>query len=65
MAKITAYIPEPREEYDSSNQRQIIEAIDTVKNQLNFAYQSDLKNEQDAFNYFMSWPYNIKAKHLI
>ena len=54
MDKITAYIPEPREEYDSSNQRQIIEAIDTVKNQLNFAYQSDLKNEQDAFNYFMS-----------
>ena len=54
MAKITAYIPEPREEYDSSNQRQIIEAIDTVKNQLNFAYQTDLKNEQDAFNYFMS-----------
>jgi hypothetical protein len=24
-----------------------------------------LKNEQDAFNYFMSWQYNIKAKHLI
>jgi hypothetical protein len=21
-----------------------------------------LKNEQDAFNYFMSWQYNIKIK---
>jgi hypothetical protein len=24
-----------------------------------------LKDEQDTFNYFMSWPYNTKAKHLI
>jgi len=65
MAKIAAYIPEPKEEYEVSNQRQIIEAIDTVKNQLNFSFQQELKNEQDAFNYFMSWPYNIKVKHLI
>jgi len=65
MAKIAAYIPEPKEEYEVSNQRQIIEAIDTVKNQLNFSFQQELKNEQDAFNYFMSWPYNTKAKHLI
>ena len=26
----------------------------TVENQLNTTYQQDLKNEQDAFNYFMS-----------
>ena len=48
------YIPEPQEEYSSENQRQIIESIDTVKNQLNFAFQQDLKQEQDIFNYFMS-----------
>jgi|TARA_R110000782_G_scaffold251801_3_gene339399 hypothetical protein len=54
MAKISAYIPEPQEEYSSENQRQIIESIDTVKNQLNFAFQQDLKQEQDIFNYFMS-----------
>jgi hypothetical protein len=29
--------------------------LDTVKNQLNFSFQQDLKNEQDAFNYFLSW----------
>ena len=54
MAKIRGYIPEPQEEYSSENQRQIIESIDTVKNQLNFAFQQDLKQEQDVFNYFMS-----------
>ena len=54
MAKITVYIPEPKEEYDVSNQRQVLEALDTVKSQLNFSFQQDLKNEQDAFNYFLS-----------
>ena len=54
MAKVIVQIPEPKEEYEVSNQRQIIEAIDTVKNQLNFSFQQDLKNEQDAFNYFLS-----------
>ena len=54
MARVTPVFPEPIEEYNISGQRQLVEALDTLKNQLNFAYQSDLKNEQDAFNYFMS-----------
>jgi len=54
MAKLTNYIPEPKEEYDVSNQRQVLEALDTIKNQLNFSFQNDLKNEQEAFNYFIS-----------
>ena len=54
MAKVTVYIPEPNEEYDVSNQRQVLEALDTIKNQLNFSFQNDLKNEQEAFNYFIS-----------
>ena len=54
MAKISVNIPEPKEEYDVSNQRQVLEALDTVKNQLNFSFQLDLKNEQEAFNYFLS-----------
>jgi hypothetical protein len=53
MAKITAYIPEPKPLYDSENQRQIIEALTTTKQQLNTGYQQELKNEQDTFNYFM------------
>ena len=54
MAKLTNYIPEPRQEYNVENQRQIIESMTTMKQQLNFSFQEDLKNEQDTFNYFMS-----------
>ena len=54
MAKITIQIPEPRNEYDVRNQRQIIESLNTLKNQLNFSFQFDLKNEQDSFNWFIS-----------
>ena len=54
MAKLTNYIPEPKQEYEGENQRQIIESMTTMKQQLNFSFQEDLKNEQDAFNYFLS-----------
>ena len=54
MAKLTNYIPEPKQEYEVENQRQIIESMTTMKQQLNFSFQEDLKNEQDTFNYFMS-----------
>jgi hypothetical protein len=53
MAKITVQIPEPKEQYDATNQRQLNASLETLKNQLNFSFQKDLKNEQDTFNYFM------------
>jgi hypothetical protein len=53
MAKITAYIPEPTDTYDVNNQRQILESLNTIKNQLNFGYQQDLINEQAAMLQFM------------
>ncbi len=64
MAKVTNYIPEPKQEYDVENQRQILESLTTLQNQLNFSFQQDLKNEQDAFNYFLSWVYFKKIKVL-
>ena len=54
MAKVTSYIPEPPPQYEVENQRQIIEALATMQQQLNFSFQQDLKNEQDAFTYFLS-----------
>jgi len=54
MAKITAYIPEPKQEYEVENQRQILESVSTLKDQLNFSFQNDLKEEQDTYNYFLS-----------
>tara|TARA_R100001129_G_C5154072_1_gene199765 strand:+ start:343 stop:507 length:165 start_codon:yes stop_codon:yes gene_type:complete len=54
MAKIDINIPEPKDKYDVSNQRQISESLNTLKNQLNFSFQFDLKEEQDTFNWFLS-----------
>ena len=54
MAKITVYIPEPKDQYEVENQRQIIASLDNIKDQLNFSFQKDLKDEQNAFNYFMN-----------
>ena len=54
MAKINVYVPEPPEEYTPEGFRQINQALEIVENQLNTSYQQDLKNDQDAFNFFLS-----------
>jgi hypothetical protein len=53
MAKINIYIPEPQEPYTVDNFRQINQTLDTLQNQLNTSYLNEIKNQQDAFNYFM------------
>jgi hypothetical protein len=53
MAKIDAYVPEPKPEYDVSQQRQTLDALNTLINQLNFGYQKDLKDEQTRFEWFL------------
>ena len=52
MAKITAYVPEPTLEYDSSNQRQIIESLTTMKQQLNTTFLNEQREELERFNFF-------------
>ena len=52
MAKLTNYIPEPAQQYDVENQRQIIESMTTMKQQLNFSFQEDLKKETERFSWF-------------
>ena len=52
MAKITAVIPEPTPEYTEDNQRQLRESLDTMKNELNFGYQDDLRKEVERFAWF-------------
>ena len=53
MAKIVIQIPEPSPVYSPEQQRQVLQTLDTLQNQLNFSFLQDLKNEQDTFNYFM------------
>jgi hypothetical protein len=52
MAKITSYIPEPKQEYDVENQRQILQSISTLKSELNFSFQEDLRKEMERFTWF-------------
>ena len=52
MAKITVQIPEPKDKYDAANQRQLNASLETLKNQLNFSFQEDLKQEIERFTWF-------------
>ena len=54
MAKLSNYIPEPKQEYDVENQRQIIESLTTMKQQLNTSYLQDQKEESERFTWFMT-----------
>ena len=54
MAKITIQIPEPKPEYTEEDQRQIQQALRTLQSQLNCSYENDIKNDINAFNYFLS-----------
>ena len=52
MAKITTYIPEPSPEYSPDNRRQVLQALETLKDQLNFSFQEDLKQDLQRFTWF-------------
>ena len=54
MAKINVRIPEPKEEYDISNQKQINRAITLITEQLNSTFLNEQKQEQERFSWFLS-----------
>ena len=54
MAKINIRIPEPKEEYDFSNQKQINRSLTLMKEQLNSTFLDELKQEQERFSWFLS-----------
>lgn len=53
MAKINVSIPEPQQTYTAENQRQIAQAIRTVKDQLNTSFQEELKQEIERMNWYL------------
>ena len=53
MAKITTYIPEPSQQYSPDNQRQVLQALETLKDQLNFSFQEELREEMETYNWFL------------
>ena len=54
MAKITAYIPEPSVTHDYNNEQQKLQALETIKNQLNTSFQEELKQEVERLNWFLA-----------
>jgi len=54
MAKINVRLPEPKEEYDVSNQKQINRAITIMKEQLNSTFLDELKQETERYSWFKS-----------
>ena len=49
MAKVLIRLPEPKEEYDFSNQKQINRAISLIVEQLNTTFLNEQKQEQERF----------------
>jgi len=54
MAKINVRIPEPKQDYDVSNQKQINRAITIMKEQLNSTFLDELKQETERYSWFSS-----------
>ena len=50
MSKINIRIPEPKEDYDVSNQKQINRALTIMKDQLNSTFLDEVKQEQERFS---------------
>ena len=54
MAKIVVRLPEPKEDYDVSNQKQINRAVTLIVEQLNSTFLNELKEETERFTWFKS-----------
>jgi len=52
MAKVVVRLPEPKEEYDFSNQKQINRAIAIIVEQLNSTFLNEEKQDQEGFAWF-------------
>jgi len=52
MAKVVVRLPEPKEEYDFSNQKQINRAITLIVEQLNSTFLNEEKQDQERFAWF-------------
>ena len=54
MSRVIVRLPEPKDEYEVSTQRQINRAVTGVVDQLNTTYQQVLKDKQEQEAFFFS-----------
>ena len=54
MTKVVVRIPEPKEEYDVSTQKQINRSLTGIVEQLNSTYLTENEEEKERFSFFFS-----------
>ena len=52
MTKVVVRIPEPKEQYEVDNQRQIARALRAIVEQLNSTFLQEQKEETERFTFF-------------
>ena len=52
MTKVIVRIPEPKEQYEVDNQRQIARALRAIVEQLNPTFLQEQKEETERFTFF-------------
>mgnify|MGYP001467667210 FL=1 len=52
MTKVIVRIPEPKEQYEVDNQRQIARALSAIVEQLNSTFLQEQKEETERFTFF-------------
>ena len=54
MARIVQSLTQPNKEYDQHVQQSFVRDVDSVIQKLNTTFQQDVKDEVEAFNFFLA-----------
>ena len=54
MAKIVQALTQPAKEYDQQIQQSFVRDVDSIVQKLNSTFQQDLKDELQAFDFFLA-----------
>ena len=54
MARIVQSLTQPNREYDQQVQQSFVRDVDSVIQKLNTTFQQDVKDEGEAFNFFLA-----------
>jgi len=54
MARIVQALTQPNEEYDQQIQQSFVRDVDSIATKLNSTFQQDLKDELQAFDFFLA-----------
>ena len=54
MARIVQSLTQPTEEYDQTVQQSFVRDVDSIVTKLNSTIQQDLKDELQAFDFFLA-----------